>query len=565
MLTVLICPYRVTAQSLTATTPSVEYIYLNSKLVAREGISYTAGTITPGGPPVTVSIATADQFAVLSFAGSAAQRVSLQFTGVTIASSTVSMLNPDSSTLTSLSVGVAGGFVDALTLPTTGTYKILVDPSGTNTGNMTLTLYNVVDIAGPITPDGTALAVSISTPGQNARYTFSGTASQKISLRMSGVTLPGTDVSILKPDSTVLATASFGTPGAFIDTTVLPATGTYTVFVNPQNANIGNLTLNLYTVSDLTGTISFGTALPLNLATPGQNAIYTFSGTANQRVSLRLSSVTLTAVDVFIINPDTSVLASKLNVGTGGGFIDVTVLPVSGTYSVKVDPDAYYTGNVTVNLYDVPADVSGTISPNGSPVVVTLATPGQNGALTFSGTASQRVALKLSSVSITFTRISIVRAGGAEVVLPVLVNTSGTFIEPVALPGTETYTIKVDGDQYYTGNITLTLYDVPADLSGTVTIGGAAVPVTLGAGQNATYTFSGTSGQLLTVHVTGNTITNVNVRLKKPDGTTLTNATSSAASFNLSQQTLPSSGTYSVFIDPSAANAGSLNAAVTSP
>ena len=42
-------------------------------------------------------------------------------------------------------------------------------------------------------------------------------------------------------------------------------------------------------------------------------------------------------------------------------------------------------------------------------------------------------------------------------------------------------------------------------------------------------------------------------------------AASGAASFNLSQVTLPVTGTYSIFINPDAAWTGSLNVSVTSP
>jgi hypothetical protein len=130
---------------------------------------------------------------------------------------------------------------------------------------------------------------------------------------------------------------------------------------------------------------------------------------------------------------------------------------------------------------------------------------------------------------------------------------------------TGTYTLLVNPYSEYTGQITLTLYDV-VDLSGTLTIGGPAVSVTLTTpGQVAQLTFSGTANQQVTVRVTSNTMGSVTVKLLKPDGTTLTSKTSSAASFNLTTQTLPTTGTYTVLVDPSGANIGSLNVSVTSP
>jgi hypothetical protein len=99
-----------------------------------------------------------------------------------------------------------------------------------------------------------------------------------------------------------------------------------------------------------------------------------------------------------------------------------------------------------------------------------------------------------------------------------------------------------------------------------VTVGGSAASITIGTpGQNAAVTFSGTASQQVTVQITGNTIGSVTVTLRKPDGSQLTSATSSASSFNLTTQTLPSTGTYTIVIDPAGTSTGSVNVAVSSP
>ena len=139
-------------------------------------------------------------------------------------------------------------------------------------------------------------------------------------------------------------------------------------------------------------------------------------------------------------------------------------------------------------------------------------------------------------------------------------------MDPRTLPTSGTYTIVIDPNNTNTGSMTLTLYDVAADPAGSVTVGGSALNVTTTVpGQNATVTFSGTSGQQVTVHVTSNTMSTVTVKLLKPDGSTLTTTTSGSASFNLATQTLSVTGTYTISIDPSGANIGSMNVSVTSP
>jgi hypothetical protein len=113
--------------------------------------------------------------------------------------------------------------------------------------------------------------------------------------------------------------------------------------------------------------------------------------------------------------------------------------------------------------------------------------------------------------------------------------------------------------------VTLNLYDV-VDYSGTTSIGGGAVAVSLSVpGQNGQLTFSGTASQQVTVRMTGNMMVTVTIKLLKPDGTVMTMTTSSSSNFNLAQQTLPVTGTYTVVIDPSTSNTGSINVSVTSP
>jgi hypothetical protein len=140
------------------------------------------------------------------------------------------------------------------------------------------------------------------------------------------------------------------------------------------------------------------------------------------------------------------------------------------------------------------------------------------------------------------------------------------FIDVTTLPVTGTYTILVNPVSDVTGSLTLTLYDVPADVGGTLILGGSPLGVTITTpGQGGILTVSATQGQQATVRITGNTMGYVRVYLLKPDGSTLTSLGSPASSFNLTTQTLPVTGTYTVKIDPDLWNTGALNVQVTNP
>src|SRR6185436_631243 len=112
--------------------------------------------------------------------------------------------------------------------------------------------------------------------------------------------------------------------------------GVYTIFVNPQDLNTGSVTLTLNDVSaDVTSSIvPGGNAVTVTTTSAGQNALITFDGNAGQRVSLKITGVTLTGgngyLDVYLQKPDGTVLASSAFITSSGGFIDVATLPVTG-------------------------------------------------------------------------------------------------------------------------------------------------------------------------------------------------------------------------------------------
>ncbi len=440
--------------------------------------------ITPAGPSVTVTTHAAGENARLFFDGVAGQRVALRMSNVAMGgspccSAQVSIWKPDGSNLVYPTlVGTNGAFVDTRTLPVSGRYSMLVDPQGTAFGSMALTLYDVPpDVTDSISAGGPAVTVSMGpVPGQNAILRFDGTAGQRVSVRLSPVaigtsTCCSAQVSIWKPDGSNLVYPTLvGTTGGFLDTRALPVSGSYTILVDPQKTDLGTMTLALYDVPpDVDVSISPG-GPPVAVSmgpVPGQNARLRFFGIAGQRVSVGMSNVTIgtsgcCSAQVSIWKPDGSNLVYPTLVGTTGGFLDTRVLPVSGMYTVLVDPQSTSLGSMTLTLSDVPPDASGSIVAGGAPASLMLGpTPGQNAALRFDGTAGQRISLRLTNVTIGTsaccgTRISLTKPDGTNVIPPALVGTTGATMT-ATLPVTGQYSILVDPQGANTGGLTLTL------------------------------------------------------------------------------------------------------------
>jgi YD repeat-containing protein len=405
-----------------------------------------------------------------------------------------------------------------------------------------------------------ATGLTISTANKIGLVVFDGTYGQRVSLKM--VTGPGGTVRIYKPDASTLVTQlPNASSTGLIEPVFLPVTGTYTVMVDPIGTTTGTVTLTAYDVQDVTGTIvAGGSSVNSTVSTPGQIGILSFTGAASDRVAVRSASGAPLG-SFSIRKPDGTTLASD-STSSFAGFIDTQTLPTPGTYAVIFDPVSVNIGTGNFTLYDVADDITGTITA-GTAESVAITSVGQNGLLSFSGTSGERYSLKVNSGA-PFGAAHLLQPSGASLGFAAMGGLS-QFMEPKTLTTTGTHTVKVDPSTTNTGTAVVTLYSVPANLSGSLTINGSAATAAITApGQNGTYTFSGTASQAVTVRVTNNTM-GVTVRLVKPDGNTLTQSISGSANFNLSQQILPTSGTYSVEIDPSGTNTGSLDVEVTSP
>src|SRR6185369_794179 len=155
-------------------------------------------------------------------------------------------------------------------------------------------------------------------------------------------------------------------------------------------------------------------------------------------------------------------------------------------------------GTTTLELFTVPAQTNvGTLTFNGPPVTFTATVPGQDVDMTFSGTAGQRIGLKvLAPFGTDFDLRSPTNQRLVSKFAHQLGNVYGDLFETLVLPTTGTYKLTLN-TWFRTGDISVTLFEVPPDVDdGAITVGGPAVTVTSTAvRQNRRLTFSGTQGQ----------------------------------------------------------------------
>ena len=121
-----------------------------------------------------------------------------------------------------------------------------------------------------------------------------------------------------------------------------------------------------------------------------------------------------------------------------------------------------------------------------------------------------------------------------------------------------------------TGNATFTAYDVPADLTGTVSVGHNATFNVTTPGQGLRATFAGTANANATFNVAPTSVNPssacFNVTMLEPDGVTVLNSGQACSGgYSTGSQTLPTTGNYLVVAVPNVPATGTFTVGVTSP
>ena len=439
-----------------------------------------------GGAPITLSTSVPGQRTEATFAGEAGSRVSFRMTSVAYGTSSccgarVSVLRPDGATLLAPAyVGTAGGWFDPLTLPVSGTYTLRVDPDGAAVGSAVVTTYDVpADPTGDIAVDGDPVEVRTTTPGQNATLRFTGDAGARIALQSTAVAF-GTSsccamrASIKKPDGSYLYGPSYvGTAGGWTDVLTLPTSGTYTIGVDVDGFGTGSATMRLISVpaDEVVQGTADGTKVAVATTVPGQNTSVRFTADEGTYVSLVASPVAIggsscCAARLSVVSPTGATVLSPTYIGSSNGYVDRLLLPATGEYTVRIDPEGTSTGSAGLTIHTVPPDPAPAVVPGGDPVVVTTTVPGQNARPGFPGRASQRVNVTLTkssfgSSSCCGAKVSILGPGGQSVLAPTYVGTSG-LARDVILPTDGAYTVLIDPQGDATGSVTVKVTSGPS-------------------------------------------------------------------------------------------------------
>jgi RHS repeat-associated protein len=517
------------------------------------GTSPNTGT-TSIGTDTTVMIDAPGGTAVRSFAADAGQLVTLSVKDNGIGSVTLTVLTPSGTFLTNLPTSMQTAFLDAFTLPVTGTYTIVVAPNGQSAGSLTFEIGSTAVNTGSMVI-GEPATVTIGTIGENAVRSFTATAGQKLTLTVTKNDIGSVTFTVRSPSGAFVTSLPTSETDAFSDTFTLPAeTGTYTLTVDPTGPLIHSVTVELDSVPDNTGTMFVGTKTTVTIGTAGENAVRSFDATAGQKLTLTVTDNSIGSVTFTVVSPSGAFVTSFPTSETNA-FSDTFTLPAeTGTYTLTVDPRGQLTHSVTVELDSVP-DNTGTMFV-GTKTTVTIGTAGENAVRSFDATAGQKLTLTVTDNSIGSVTFTVVSPSGA-LVTSFPTSETNAFSDTFTLPAeTGTYTLTVDPRGQLTHSVTVELDSVP-DNTGSMLVGTETTVAIGTAGENAVRSFSGTAGQQLTLTMTGNSIGSVTLTVLSPTNGFVADL-STAASSAANAFALPATGTYTIIVDPAGQLTGML-------
>ena len=448
-----------------------------ARLVAYEPQD-TTGVLAPEGSPTTITVGQAGAVARYTFQGTAGDPFALDVPTVNLTGSAqaepvgIAVYGPDGSfTGTDVLTGQQMWFeVPGSTsssgvpvLPSTGTYTVEVDPHGDSTGTVVVTRTRPKIITSAIR-SGQRQTFTFAR-GDVRRLTFAGKAGQRPVLQFSGQTLT-TGVRLVDPAGQPAGELSQSSDLRFGEFDPLPATGTWTLAIDPPGASTGTLTARFDLVTDPVRTAAPGDPVRTSW-TVGQNPTFKVKVKKGERVAVDVRSadnLSLSgAVSVAIRAPGLDFVAGGV-IGTPESYQPPPPIwiegqltaPADDTWTVVVDPIMGTTGSVTFVVRTAADQVIA--DRLGKWTTVSVDKPVQNVALPFtvaSVATPKYVHWRVKGSTFAHAQLQLVSPFGyaSEVVDIPRGDSSGTFYSSIWLTGG--WSVVVDPLDGATGKATI--------------------------------------------------------------------------------------------------------------
>ncbi|WP_187280382.1 RHS repeat-associated core domain-containing protein [Streptomyces sp. IB2014 016-6] len=415
--------------------------------------------LSVAGSAVAMDIGRTGQDAETVFQGQQGDTLSLGATGSTFTEYVdVTVVAPSGAKVVD-GVNVTAGESTTIGLPPlteTGTYRLYADPNNGAVGTLSMILS--ADIATSLTPDGPQQATTTTRAGQRVRAQFTAPDSASLGIGITANTMPEiTEITLTGPagpTGTVVGRMARTAPDAYYLNDLTPGTS-YTLLFEPEEAAKGGMTLWLSKPVQA-GTLTAGSAPRVGEITrAGQQLEYKTDAAAGAGAAVVFDTTTFAKTStIFHRTPN----GTEENLGsltrTTSADADLRAPLTAGTHRVLVRPSEPVTGTTSATL--IPDADGGTLATTGTRKPVTIATAGQNGRYTFTGTQGQKLTLGLNTPPAAWA-LSVYGPDGKWLVDARSMSATAVTYALPTLPATGTYTLTVDPNTLKTGTYTLGL------------------------------------------------------------------------------------------------------------
>ncbi|MFD9961637.1 DNRLRE domain-containing protein [Amycolatopsis sp. NPDC058986] len=237
--------------------------------------------------------------------------------------------------------------------------------------------------------------VTIDRPGREVWFDYDGVKDRPLHLQTRDKSLPGTlTMRVYQPTGGRLVNSSID---GKLDIPALPETGKYRIHLDPGYATTGSVTIAASEPLDL-GQLAIDGPIPNPaISVTGQTVTGKFAGQAGQRLSLGFTSPNIPFLKVKVLKPDGGTLDGPQTFNLPNA-LDLTTLPVTGDYRILLEPLDESSGPATGELgIALSGEADGGKAEIGGPAkTITIARTGQNGKVTFDGTANDVLQLDVT-------------------------------------------------------------------------------------------------------------------------------------------------------------------------
>jgi von Willebrand factor type D domain len=295
---------------------------------------------------------------------------------------------------------------------------------------------------------------------------------------------------------------------------------------------------------------------------PGSIAKTTIIGHKGERVLVDITSTTLPKQcgTLTLRGADDNIVAEGCtNTGTS---IQGALLPVDGPYTIYVAPTGGVTGTASLKIVTSDDQVqSATI--DGPAVTGSILVAGQQSSVGFAGSSGQAVFVAASGATLPGgCSLSLVGPDGGTLRLGCLSGGAG-YIDATTLSATGTYHVVVDPQDDGLGSVTIKIMSVH-DQTIAATVGGPPAEIEIAQpGARGLVTFDDTAGQRVLVTGTDATLPDQcgAITLLAPDQSIVTTGCI-GGSGTFTTTSLPTTGTYTLVVDPYGTATGTLRLTV---